>query len=149
MDVATAFLNGELTEQIYTWQPEGFVECGKENLVCTTSDPCLYVLPDSDEETFIVAVYVDDIILSCSSPVKMNLIKKELCQKFEMKDLGALHHFLGVKIDQDKLCGLVNLKFPKCTNSKPVGSPVNPGTKLAASRECIRKSAVLVHKDMP
>ncbi|KAF2361468.1 Integrase catalytic core [Trinorchestia longiramus] len=34
MDVATAFLNGELSEEIYLTQPEGFVSGGKENLVC-------------------------------------------------------------------------------------------------------------------
>ena len=34
MDVKTAFLHGDLHEDIYMQQPEGFVEKGKENLVC-------------------------------------------------------------------------------------------------------------------
>ncbi|KAM2609223.1 hypothetical protein TB1_037465 [Malus domestica] len=34
MDVKTAFLNGDLQEDIYMKQPVGFVERGKENLVC-------------------------------------------------------------------------------------------------------------------
>ena len=34
MDVKTAFLNGSLEENIHMKQPEGFIEKGKEHLVC-------------------------------------------------------------------------------------------------------------------
>ena len=34
LDVKTTFLHGNLEEEIYMQQPEGFVERGKEHLVC-------------------------------------------------------------------------------------------------------------------
>lgn len=43
LDVTTAFLNGELTEEIYIEQPQGFVEPGQESSVCCLKK-CLYGL---------------------------------------------------------------------------------------------------------
>ena len=34
MDVVSAFLNGDLTEEIYMKQLPGYVQSGKEELVC-------------------------------------------------------------------------------------------------------------------
>ena len=43
----------------------------------------------------VVAVYVGDTVFGERSEAKMNAVKEELSQKFEMKDL---HQFLGVKV---------------------------------------------------
>ena len=56
---------------------------------------------------FLVAVYVDDIVLGGRSEAEMNVVKDELSQKFEMKDLGPLHYFLGAKVIQDQLAGVI------------------------------------------
>ena len=34
MDVTTTFLHGDLDEEIYMQQPEGFAALGKEHMVC-------------------------------------------------------------------------------------------------------------------
>ena len=34
MDMTTAFLNGELKEEVYIKQPDGYVVKGKDDLVC-------------------------------------------------------------------------------------------------------------------
>jgi len=35
MNVKTSFLNGDLEEDVYMDQPKGFIEEGKEHMVCT------------------------------------------------------------------------------------------------------------------
>ena len=42
MDVKTAFLNGDLDEEIYMEQPEGFVLPGNEKKVCKLSKSSTY-----------------------------------------------------------------------------------------------------------
>ncbi len=60
-------------------------------------DPNVYVAQVGDVKFFIV-VYVDDFILVCNHQNQLLQIKKELSQKFEMKDLGELHFFLGMEV---------------------------------------------------
>ena len=132
MDVVTAFLNGKLKEEICMQQPPGYVEQGKEHLVCKLKKS-LYGLKQSPrcwntafreymesihykqsaadpcvfikaekEGITIVAVYVDDLIIFAKTAEKMDEVKKNLATKFKMKDLGKLHYCLGITIEQDK-----------------------------------------------
>ena len=105
MDVVTAFLNGQLEEEMYMEQPDGYIESGKENLVCKLNKS-LYGLKQSprcwntafktymktihfkpstadpcvyvrsDEDMTFVAVYVDDLIIIIKTPEEMRKLKK-------------------------------------------------------------------------
>ena len=131
MDVSSAFLNGDLSEELYMKQPEGFIENCKSKLVCKLSK-AIYGLKQfpkcwnssldsylkdlkflqsssdpciytsiSDGVLCIIAIYVDDIIIACKSLDYLAKIKLALSTRYKMKDLGELHYFLGVNIVQD------------------------------------------------
>jgi hypothetical protein len=131
MDMKIAFFNGELEEEIYMEQPQWFMHQGDEHLVCklhkslyglkqsprawnqkldvflkniefmkSEADPNVYVGQVGDMKFFIV-VYVDDLILVCNNQNKLLQIKEELSQKFEMKELGELHFFLGMEVERN------------------------------------------------
>ena len=111
----------------------------------TSCDPCLYVSSNSEGEIFIIAVYVDDIILGGKSEARLNEVKKELSIKFKMKDLGLLHYFLGVTVARNLSTGEIWLGQPYYTEKllqrfgmndcKPVSTPVNSGVKLTRCEE--------------
>ena len=66
--------------------------------VRSTSDPCIYVALDGE---MIVGVYVDDIIIAGKSEKLVEDFKRALGERFDVKDLGRLHYFLGMKVVQD------------------------------------------------
>ena len=164
-----AFLNGELNEDIYMKQPEGFEVRGKEHLVCKLNqsiyglkqsprcwnealnsqlkkmhfkqlenDPCIYTLT-SGGEIFIAAIYVDYIILASKSSTRIHEFFKSISECFDIKDMGKLHYFLGVKIAYPG-SGMIWIGQPAYTaevlkrfemeNSKLTATPIDTGTKL-------------------
>ena len=132
MDVSTAFLNGELEEEIYMSQPEGYEKEGEEELVCklnksiyglkqssrcwfNTIDEFLensgYTKSSSDpciyikregEDIMLIALHVDDLIPASNSKSMLRREKEALQERFEMKDLGEIHYCLGVQVERDK-----------------------------------------------
>ena len=174
MDVTTAFLNGTLKEEVYMDQPEGYVEKGKEKLVCrlnhslyglkqaprcwnsvldqklkengfvqTASNPCIYKAVSGDD--FIIGIYVDDILLAGKSKERMIEVKSVLSNMFEVKDLGELNYFLGVKVVQNHKDGTIWIGQPTFTESllnkfqmhqcKSLTTPTDTGTKLVNGTE--------------
>jgi len=132
MDVQTAFLNGNLEEEIYMKQPSGFIQKGKENLVCKLekglyglkqSARCWYqMLNDHLQKAdyqqcpsdpcvywkrtscglITIAIHVDDLIILSSDSEMLREEKNMLSQRFAMHDLGEAHFLLGIKITRDR-----------------------------------------------
>ena len=63
----------------------------------TILDNCLYVL-NCDGEVFLLSLYVDDIILAGANVTSLNNLKKLFTESFDIKDLGEVNHYLGMKI---------------------------------------------------
>jgi hypothetical protein len=53
-----------------------------------------------EEETLRLTLDGDDIVLTASTKVLLRRIITSLQQEFSMKDLGKLHHFLGMQVQR-------------------------------------------------
>ena len=131
LDIKTAFLNGELEEDVYIDQPPGF-QVGGRHLVCrlnralyglrqaprawnkrldeelsahsftaSTADPSLYVYHDNNGSTYLL-VYVDDILIAAKTLSSVTKVKKQLMEAFDARDLGEAKFFLGMTIERDR-----------------------------------------------
>lgn len=61
------------------------------------SDSSLSIKIDN-EKTTIVLIYVDDIIVTGSDMYHIDQVRSFLKSSFEVKDLGPLEYFLGIKL---------------------------------------------------
>jgi hypothetical protein len=112
LDVKNAFLHGDLREEVYIEIPHGFGTSQTHGKVLRLRKS-LYGLKQSPRAWFdrfrrpmwhsgrhntILSVYVDDIIITGDDSFKMSQLKQKLSKEFEVKDLGQLRYFLGIKI---------------------------------------------------
>jgi hypothetical protein len=61
------------------------------------SDASLFVYKEGARIAYLL-LYVDDIILTASSPELLQHVMARLHSEFAMTDLGDLHHFLGIAV---------------------------------------------------
>jgi Reverse transcriptase (RNA-dependent DNA polymerase) len=88
--------------------------------------------------TIVVLVYVDDIIITENNDIQIVNVKTLLKKKFDIKNLGKLKYFLGIKIDHSNkglfLCQrkytLDLLKKTKKLSTKPYSTPMDYNTRL-------------------
>jgi hypothetical protein len=48
----------------------------------------------------VVGVYVDDLIITVSDLDNIRSFKEEMAAVFKMSDLGLLHYYLGIEVNQ-------------------------------------------------
>ncbi|PKU83090.1 Retrovirus-related Pol polyprotein from transposon TNT 1-94 [Dendrobium catenatum] len=131
LDVANAFLHGDLQETIFMTQPKGFEDSTHPNHVCrlhkalyglrqaprqwyTTFTKYLLSIgfehSKSDQSLLLfrqdsihifLLVYVDDILITGNNQNAITQLLAKLSNKFMMKHLGEAHAFLGIQIKKE------------------------------------------------
>ncbi|KAL0321431.1 UNVERIFIED_CONTAM: Retrovirus-related Pol polyprotein from transposon RE1 [Sesamum radiatum] len=115
------------------------------------SEPTLYVKRQGND-TLIVSLYVDDLIYTGNNEKMIHDFKEDMMKTFEMSDLGLMHFFLGIEINQEKegifICQKkyteTLLKKFKMESCKTVTTPLVTGEKYK-KRRWFRKESSQVH----
>jgi len=126
-DITNAFANATRKQPIACACAEGFERPGKilwvlkalyglktspldwfKELTYTLDDLGLHPVPDTNclfmNDWLILIFFVDDImaIYSSRDELKMNEFESKLIAKYELRQLGAAEHFLGIRIVRDR-----------------------------------------------
>nr|CAE03845.1 OSJNBb0089K06.4 [Oryza sativa Japonica Group] len=127
MDVKTAFLNGNLDEDVYMTQSKGFVDPQSAKKICKLHKS-IYGLKQASQswnirfdEVVKALVFVknkeepcvykkiNDILLIGNDIPMLESVKTSLKNSFSMKDLGEAAYILGIRIYRDRSKRLVGL----------------------------------------
>ncbi|KAM1699812.1 hypothetical protein ACFX2K_031115 [Malus domestica] len=84
-----------------------FSQCGFQK---SLSEPTLYIKSKGENDIIIMSIYVDDIIYTGSSKEMLEEFKEDMMMKYEMTDLGLLHHFLGMGVIQTNFSIFIHQK---------------------------------------
>ena len=165
-----AFLHGTLSETVYCSQPAGFEDSSHPEFVCRLNkslyglkqaprawysrfasyllslefveaklDTSLFIYGHGSDTVYLL-LYVDDIVLTASSDELLRRTIGALQREFAMKDLGELHHFLGMQVQRIGDSLLLSqrqymidiLNRAGMADCKPVSTPVDCNPKLSA-----------------
>nr|GEZ13469.1 ribonuclease H-like domain, reverse transcriptase, RNA-dependent DNA polymerase [Tanacetum cinerariifolium] len=130
LDVKSAFLHGDLKEEVYVTQPEGFIKEQNNGKVYRLIK-ALYGLRQahrawnikldntlkslnlkkcaleqaiytktSKDSTLLIGVYVDDLIITGAPKKEIDKFEAQMEEKFKMSDLGLLAYYLGIQVTQ-------------------------------------------------
>jgi len=131
VDISSAFLNGELEEEVYMRQPEGFVEKDKTwvwRLIKSIyglkqAGRCWHKKLNEELESMgfkrvicshsiwifkrgnsriIIPVFIDDITIAAKSASDVQSVKDDLKKRFKLRDLGPTSWLLGVEITRNR-----------------------------------------------
>ncbi|XP_019258281.1 PREDICTED: uncharacterized protein LOC109236540 [Nicotiana attenuata] len=113
-------------------------------LVCKLQKS-LYGLRQGSGDSFVVlAVYVDDIILTGTDSTEISALKSFLHQQFRIKDLGSLSYFLGIEVLYSST-DVSSVLCPLDLNVKLKANEGDPLLKPELYRSLIGKLNFLTH----
>lgn len=182
MDVKTIFINGVIQEEVYIEKPQGFEEHGRDSHVFWLNkalyelkqaprawyskvstylqelgfqksdvDPNIYFIVVG-EDPLILVLHVDDLFITSVERLIVGC-NRDLFSKYEMKDIGLMHCFLGLKVWQElghiflgqEKCAVDILRWFQMQDCRPMTMPTINNQKNLSYFESLLVDSTLYH----